>query len=326
MNQASTITMTATLTTEVNIPLCFDLLPVIQLKNRDGTPFVHPKNTRDKIPYFGVENAIICVKYKGQIRGIRQNEGQMNNVVSIDLQTGNKNVNIKLARSRVQLTGASSDKMGETAFKVLCGHLNMIQGHIDYVRLLSPETIENTVEFMLNNFDTLNYELISSVKNIDTRFALYLLQFKEMLTPEMFRNKVDKILNIVVADGQNVCKEQVDITDCIISNSVYNYNIGKEVSLIQLTKHLNKKGFNVSFHNWNSTHLKLAIPIFDDNSSLPSDESSKSGSSTSSSKIRAHRFCLHRSGSCKQTSPTSFEDAYNARMSFLNGISDYVME
>jgi len=322
MDQASTITMTASLTTDVNIQLAFELLPVVYLKNKDGSRFIHPKNTREKIPYFGLDGAIICVKYKGKIRGIRQNEGQMNNVVSIDLQTGNKNVNIKLARSRVQLTGANSDKMGENAFNVLCLHLNTIQKHINYIRSISMEVRDKTIQWVIDNLDVEDYNLsvteAANTLGIDSNLALFLLQFSETLTQEEFVEKVNYIYKSIFEEGVNVCNEDVDIIDCVISNSVYNYNIGREVSLIELTKHLDKKGFSVSFHNWNSTHLKLAIPIFDDDKSTPSESSGSSG------KIRAHRFCLHRSGSCKQTSPTSYIEAVNARKMFMEGMSDYV--
>lgn len=330
MDQASTITMTASLTTDVNIQLAFELLPVVYLKNKDGSRFIHPKNTREKIPYFGLDGAIICVKYKGKIRGIRQNEGQMNNVVSIDLQTGNKNVNIKLARSRVQLTGANSDRMGENAFKVLCLHLNMIQQHINYIRSVSPDVRDRTIQWVLDNYDVEDYNLavaqasIASTStsepdtSIDANLALFLLQFSETLSQEDFTTKINYLYKSIFEEGVNICSEDIDIMDCVISNSVYNYNIGREVSLIELTKHLDKKGFSVSFHNWNSTHLKLAIPIFDDDKSTPSESSGSSG------KIRAHRFCLHRSGSCKQTSPTTYIEAVNARKMFMEGMADYV--
>ena len=246
----------------------------------------------------------------------------MNNVVSIDLQTGNKNVNIKLARSRVQLTGANSDKMGENAFNVLCLHLNMIQNHINYVRSIPMEIRDKTIQWVIDNLDTEDYNVsVNEAVNdlgIDSNLALFLLQFSETLTQEEFVTKVNYIYKSIFEEGSNICNENIDIIDCVISNSVYNYNIGREVSLIELTKHLDKKGFSVSFHNWNSTHLKLAIPIFDDDKSTPSESSGSSG------KIRAHRFCLHRSGSCKQTSPTSYVEAVNARKMFMEGMSDYV--
>ena len=64
MDQASTITMTASLTTDVNIQLAFELLPVVYLKNKDGSRFIHPKNTREKIPYFGLDVLLFVLNIK----------------------------------------------------------------------------------------------------------------------------------------------------------------------------------------------------------------------------------------------------------------------
>jgi 2C-methyl-D-erythritol 2,4-cyclodiphosphate synthase len=116
MDLASTITMTATLTSSINIKSVFEILPIVHPRNPDGTKFMHPKNTREKIPYFGVENIIVCVKYINKIRGIRQNKKHMNNVISVDLQVYNKNINLKLAKNNLQLTGATSDVMGRNSF------------------------------------------------------------------------------------------------------------------------------------------------------------------------------------------------------------------
>lgn len=334
-SSVSTITMTASLKANVNIQLAFDLISVLYPKNSDGTRFIHPKNTRNKIPYFGVENAIVCVKYKGKIRGIRQNEGQMNNVVSIDLQTGNKNVNIKLAKNKVQLTGANSDEMGKRSFEILCEHLNQIQTNLNHIRHISEEVRQATIAWVIaqTNQETLppiNYESINNEPSIDVNFASFLWQFTDDfidLEPNtakhLYYEKFTRLVEICYKLEDNIADGELGIIDCNISNSVYNYSLNKEVSLIGLTKHLYKKGFSVSFHNWNSTQLKVSIPIITDEMSEVSNESIKTASTSSSGKIKAHRFTVHRKLSIKQTSPTNYEQASEARESFLNGIRDF---
>lgn len=339
MDEASTITMTSTLTSSINIKIIFELFSVIHPKNPDGSKFVHPKNTRNKIPYFGVENAIVCVKYKGKIRGIRQNEGQMNNVVSVDLQTGNKNINLKLAKTRVQLTGATSDNMGKNSFLVLCSHINMVQSHLNHIRELSDFVKQSTIEWVMKNtipteaslgkIPTFNYDFIveqATINNsIDGRFAVFLWQFADEFDNYIdFTRKIKAIIDICYSN-ENVILEtdEVSIVDCKISNSVYNYNIGREVSLIELTKHLHKRGFSVSFHNWNSTHLKVSIPIIEDNQSI-NTESTLETTTSSSNKIKAHRFSVHRGGgSIKQTSPSDSFQAAEARRVLLEAISEF---
>lgn len=334
-NSVSTITMTASLQANVNIQLAYELISVLYPKNADGTRFIHPKNTRNKIPYFGVENAIVCVKYKGKIRGIRQNEGQMNNVVSIDLQTGNKNVNIKLAKNKVQLTGANSDEMGKRSFEILCNHLNMIQVNLNHIRHLSEDVRQATIAWVIaqNNQEKItpiNYDLINSEPTIDKSFASFLWQFTDDFidletdaAKYLYYEKFTRIIEICYKIEENIVDGELGIIDCNISNSVYNYSLNKEVSLIALTKHLYKKGFSVSFHNWNSTQLKVSIPIINDEMSETSEESVRTASTSSSGKIKAHRFTVHRKLSIKQTSPTNYEQASEAREAFLAGIMDF---
>lgn len=349
MNNASTITMTSGLTSNVNIQLAFELLSVLYPKNSDGTNFIHPKNTRNKIPFFGIENAIVCVKYKGKIRGIRQNEGQMNNVVSIDLQTSNKNVNIKLAKSKVQLTGASSDTMGKRSFEILCEHINMIQNKLTHIRFLDEKIRQDTINWVIlqTNQETLksiDMKAIEEAENIDKIFAAFLWQFADDFVgleddKHYYYEKFKRLIEIIYDVTQNVCDDIVNITECNISNSVYNYRIGhdikvpfqgydyspgEEISLINLTKHLYKKGFSVSFHNWNSTHLKVSIPIIGDEMSENSDETFETVSTKNSGKIKAHRFTVHRKLSIKQTSPTNHHQAAEAREMFLSGLSDFI--
>jgi hypothetical protein len=157
MTEASTITMVCSLAGEIDIGAACEILPVYHPLNTDGTKFYHPLKTRNKIPYFGVKNAIVCVKYKGAIRGIRQNKGQMNNVISIDLQCCNKNINIKLARQKMQLTGASSEAMGNEAFQAMCDIINNISIELSYFSTLDEEIIKNTVAFLLENTQNLQY-------------------------------------------------------------------------------------------------------------------------------------------------------------------------
>jgi hypothetical protein len=352
--EASTITMITSLKGLVEIAAAFELLCLIYPKNPDGTRFIHPTKTRNKIPYFGVSNSIVCVKYKGSVRGIRQNEGQMNNVVSVDLQCCNKNINLKLAKTKIQLTGASSEEMGNEAFEILCAHLNMIQSHIEYKNSLSEEVKNKTLDFFRKG-NVFNLE--SLPEDVDIRLATFLSMYMEDFEDyNTFLEKIERIMLI-----ETVCTENIQPYVSRISNSVYNYTLNREISLIQMTQHLYKKGFNVSFHNWSSTYLNVSIPILKE---APSEEeglegseenysktpgssssgetiktvSTKSDTSFSSEaseksdalekldndKIKAHRFIIYRGGSIKQTSPTSFGEALEARNMILESIEDFV--
>jgi hypothetical protein len=340
MDKASTITMTASLSWSINIAIAFEILPILVPYNPDGTKFIHPENTRNKIPYFGVENAIVCVKYKGKIRGIRQNVGQMNNVVSVDLQVYNKNVNLKLARNKVQLTGATSEDMGRSSFEVLCSHINMIQSHIDHIRELSYDVKNYTMQWVLNKVNANNDNSITKIPHeeiqiqaennefLDLKFASFLYQFSNECDTFMeYYYKFNKIVEIC-SSKENVILEDtsVYISNCKISNSVYNYSLEleeKDISLLGLSKFLYQKGFSVDYHPLISTHLKIVIPL---EISTEKEEPFEDCSS-SSNKIKAHRFSIHRGGvSIKQTSPSNSKIASQAREKLLKAIYEYKQE
>jgi hypothetical protein len=331
--------MTTCLNTSVDIGLAYELFSVLYPRNGDGTRFMHPKNIRNKIPYFGVPNSIICVKYKGKIRGIRQNEGQMNNVISIDLQVCDKNINLKLAKTKIQLTGATSHEMGAHAFHVLCAHVNMIQANLDYIRSLSEDVCNDTItwvmDYVYNRFTetgTLPYVDISMIDGsvLDSRLASFVWQYTEDFdTFEAYQTKIQSVIDILNDHELNILEDNqvLEPININISNSVYNFTLGKDVSLIQLSSHLMKKGFRCEFHNWNA-NLKVSIPIESDEMD---DDDTASGtlhtnSTGNSAKVKAHRFSIHKNFSIKQTSPSCYEQAMEARDLFLYGLSDYVPE
>jgi hypothetical protein len=256
-----------------------------------------------------------------------------------------------LAKTKIQLTGASSEEMGNEAFEILCAHLNMIQSHIEYKNSLSEEVKNNTLKFFKEG-NVINLE--SLPKNIDVRLTTFLSMYMEDFEDyNLFLEKIQRIMDI-----ETVCTENIQPYVSRISNSVYNYTLNREISLIEMTQHLYKKGFNVSFHNWSSTYLNVSIPILKEapleedalegseeiSSKTPGSSSSgetiKTVSTTSFSseeseksealekldndKIKAHRFIIYRGGSIKQTSPTSFTEALEARNMILESIEDFV--
>jgi hypothetical protein len=346
---ASTITMITTIKGVVDITAAFELLCILYPKNSNGTRFIHPKKTRDKIPFFGIPNIIVCAKYKGKVRGIRENAGQMNNVVSVDLQCCGKNINLKLAKTKIQLTGASSEQMGVTAFEILCAHLNMVQGHLKNKNSLSEEVKKTTVDWITSN-PKLTMEKLQNTPSFVNKELVEFLSgyFLEFDTYEDFCNKVHRVMAI-----DNLCSDDIQPDVSRISNSVYNYTLAKPISLLKMTNHLHMKGFNVSFHNWNSTYLNVSIPIFkSDASSTPSSIPSQSTTETEEleeeeideadgadalsvggeaatledtkpEKIKVHRFIIYRGGSIKQTSPTKYEEALDVRNTLLEAISDF---
>ena len=351
--QASTITMVSRISTVVNIELAYHFLSVMHPRNTDGSRFIHPKSTRDKIPFFGVNGAIVCLKYKGKIRGIRQNESQMNNVVSVDLQIHNKNVNIKLAKTNLQLTGASSEQMGNDAFSYICGHINMVQTHLNYAKSLNKETLEGTFNWLCETLSPSglktppgtpknavlkpDIELLNKAPSlIDKNFALFLWQYiDDFDNIEDFISKITSVMNVIRTPEQKLVTEEVRVLESRISNSVFNYAIKRRASLIALSKFLLNKGFSVGFHTWNSAQLKVTIPIIDEEEDMDEEGSNELDTSTVSystygnntkKKIRAHRFSVSGNDnmSVKMTSPSSYVDALEAQTLFLDSVYEFL--
>jgi len=330
---ASTITMITSLRGIVDITAAFRSLLIFYPKNPDGTRFIHPIKTRNKIPFFGEKNTIVCLKYKGEVRGIRQNSEQMNNVVSIDLQCCGKNINLKLAQTNMQLTGASSEKMGNEAFQILCDHLNRIESYIQYKNSI-PESVRlSTLEWIIRNPTLTHPDLSSIPSNVDRGLSQFLYSYlSEFDSFEKYANHIMRIMAI-----EKVCTGTIEIDNSRIINSVYNYSLKKEISLIKMTMHLREKGFNANYHNWNESYVKLSIPIDDEMKSRTpesakslitelSDETAEDGDEKKSKKekkIKAHRFIIYRGGSIKQTSPTKYEEAKEIRLILLDAISDF---
>lgn len=329
MQKASTITMTCDINTNVNIELVFNLISILHPRNPDESRFIHPKNIRSKIPFFGIENAIVSAKYKGTSKGIRSGQNHMmNNVVSLDLNCMGKNINLKLARAKIQLTGATSYEMGEYAFNVLCAHINMIQKNLTYISELDASIKKRTEEWVVetvNNYDTqetskrlpyIDIDKINTASDsnlIDATYGTFIWQYTDDF--DDFAGFADKV-KYISEINTSIAECEVSASNINISNSVYNFKIGEEISLIQLTKHLIKKGFSVEFHNWNASHLKVSIPVIENGKNVVSN----------TNKLKAHRFSVHRNASIKQTSPTLYEVALEARQMFIDAVSDYKPE
>ena len=325
--KASTMTMTCELSASVNIELVFNLVSILHPRNPDETRFIHPKNVRSKIPFFGIENAIVSAKYKGVSKGIRSGQNHMmNNVVSLDLSCMNKNINLKLAKTKIQLTGATSAEMGEHAFNVICQHINMIQSNLNYIRNIDEELRKVTEEWVLDEVKAkqtgntrlpyIDMDAIESCNYIDQKYATFLWQYTDDFDDyESYVNKITFITEAIKDSSQNVYtgEENIYSKDISISNSVYNFSLGEDISLIQLTKHLIKKGFNVEFHNWNASHMKVTIPVIENGINVVSN----------TNKLKAHRFSVHRNGSIKFTSPTFYDKAMSIKKVFLDAIVDY---
>jgi len=148
--KASNMVMVTPLLGNVDIAAVYHVLSLSCPRSVTGETIQIVSGAREKVPYYGAPNTIVAIRYNGKSRGIRTGEGQLSNVVSIDLQCYDKNIHLKLSNGKIQLTGALSEEMGSGASQILCLHLNMAQDHIVHIRELSPEIRDLTRNWVLN--------------------------------------------------------------------------------------------------------------------------------------------------------------------------------
>ena len=147
--KASNMVMVTPLLGTVDIAAVYHVLPLSCPRSVTGETIQIVSGAREKVPYYGAPNTIVAIRHNGKSRGIRTGEGQLSNVVSIDLQCYHKNIHLKLSNGKIQLTGALSEEMGSGASGILCLHLNMAQDHIQHINQLSPEIKDLTRNWVL---------------------------------------------------------------------------------------------------------------------------------------------------------------------------------
>jgi hypothetical protein len=155
-----------------------------------------------------------------------------------------------------------------------------------------------------------------------------------------FLNRIKSLLTFLPKEEtSNICyTDEPKFTDIHIVNSVFNYKIGIEISLIKICNELFKRDYKVGFHNWNSRgSLIVNIPlntIEEIDSETLSDveiepiseiEDIITNFLKDDKKInQGHMFQIYKKGSVRQTSPTLPNIAYRVKNMLVNDILDIV--
>jgi len=308
---ASNIVMVAGLDCEIgNLRQLFECLPIIKLNYKVGTKLIGME--RETVPFFGVNDVIIGLKYKCDNRGIERVKGNLPNMIGVDLQCFNKNINLKISNSTIQLTGAKSEEMANDACELLINHFRMNHIHFNLVLSLNPSEkvfIKNWIGSQcVNNDQTIkpvetSLELLqqSDLSNAFKEVITYLLTFSvEYSTYDEYKFKIERLFGF---NSQMFIKIP-SIASTRVCLGIYIYSIGKTVSLENTSKLLQNVGdeetgnarYAVNYHNWSARKkIKLVIPVKSPQPGL--------------SKVQAHRISISSKGTVRQNSPTGFEEA-----------------
>jgi hypothetical protein len=298
MAKLTNVVMVANIEGRLNIEAIGICLPILD--------FGFDRKKKMKIPYFGVDGAIVSIGHSGVHRGIRK-EGQLPNIVSVDLQLGpsslagmegveGKNVHIKISSQCLHVTGVRNELMGHIAFATIIAHIKMANDHQSHIRSLSVEDREATIH---------------GAGAGDERFRLY----ASMFAHEYLRGEpgdVDRYADFLrkLASSPPLIDGPCRIRNARVCNSIYTYKVAPSLSLIETSRMLHEKGLGVMYCNWKSDKFMRAIlPVY-----VPGTHEYAGPHLNRKGKeqVDAHRFQIYKTGTIRQYSPTSYAAAIEA--------------
>ena len=301
-------------------------------------------NKKIKIPFLGINNIIISIRFDLKSRGLRIGGKQLRNTVAIDLQIDNKNIHIKITKYKMHITGCLNEEMGIKAFNLAIDHIKMCNDNMLHIKNLDFNIKNQTIEWIYRNFkneddslkmyDTLSFDNLPS--NIDYTFCKYISMFTyDCKIYINFIKKINILMDIIDnSNSLNICYNTLPIfLKYYICNSIYTYSLNYKISLIKLAIFLKQNNYEISYHNWHkSKSLDLFIPILstdfsslstseesysdcDDNDNIEDDsdceEDGESCTYDNKKKRIGHRFKISQNGSVRQNSPSYKKEAYD---------------
>lgn len=319
----STVTMVSRFDKSINISEIATYIPVVHLFNKKtGDRLKLDSGTRTSIKYYGYEGIIISVCYKQIRRGMRT--GAMNNMASLDIQYGGKNIHVKLSSNTITSVGTSGFEFGVEVFNLMISHINNFYSNLRYIKSLEKEKIRKNIEWVFLN-SCINNNLISykdmlkKIKNLDENVDMRIINSLIVYLDDFEKNETDKfkekILNFV--NKTTVLEEDINCVHSSIFNSVYHINIfenikNKRIPLHMLAPYLANHDLSVEFHNWTSEGVNVCFDI----------EEKKIGSHHKLKEYK-HRFTIHERGTIRQCSPTLKEESYRYYLGVIKLIKKF---
>lgn len=325
----TTMTLIFTLDGVINLPFAFEVLPITPVH------FDVPKRQRKKIdlPHLAVPGAILSMRYSGRTRGVvrSQKPTYFKNSITIDLCSEQKNISIKLTKSKIHMCGASSEIQGREGAQLLLDHLLRLQDEMDYISNSPGEIlavlcwIENLVKgeettrivqrlervtqydekkrkyvrvnVLVSDGERTDYKINTPLNlNYDDcpnpRIAKFILAgIDEYKYYSELENKIEFIRNEV-----NIIDRPLQICDVIKVMVNFNYKLGFFVDRYSLGNNMpTEDGFFVSYDNCVDYSVKIKLPYAPDK--LEEKTVRKKN------KVKCHCFLVYKSGVVTQTGP-----------------------
>lgn len=275
--------------------------------------------SRLSIDYFGPEGSIVFIGYKTIRRGMRT--GAMNNMVSVDLQLGGKNIHIKLSSTSITSVGTNTIESGKKVVNKIIEHISNLQKILDYSNSLTFEEKQKNILWLINETKQFKKEtrvkyLIDNLKipdEMNKKYILFLIKYFDD-----YNNIEDFNLHILGTQKELIlCEEKVSCSKYDIFNSVFHMkpinNKNFKMPLHKLAPFLAELGVSVSWHNSLSEGCNVCFDIEEEKEGINHEN-----------KFYKHRFTIYITSKIKQTSPTMKDEAYKYYVGLTNLIKMFL--
>lgn len=329
--KVTTMTVVMPMDGEVDLDRIFPLLEITRI----DLPVTKRQTQKFKIPCCKIPGAILSARYKGITRGIvkSQSKRYFLNAITIDVSTLEKNVNIKLSKSKMQMCGATSLELAKQAAQYIIDHITRIQNMLEYIDN-NPEIAKLTIDWIkektrgppkliiLSDDNQLSQSIINHTitvpetidPNVDKRIVEFILRFaNEMTYHEDFCYQIDWICQL--KSVVNKIPQILEFQKVMVN---YNYDLGFNIDRKELVKRINGlNGFTARYENTVDHSVTIELPY-----KIPEGMriTKRKG------KIPCHTFLVYRSGLVTQSGPNEdlMKPAYEYFNATINEIKEYV--
>lgn len=325
-HKVTTMTLVIPLTGNINLDAAFALLPITPVEVE------MPKSASQKLklPHYHIPGAILSMRYNGSSRGAAQpNKKSFKNMITIDISVKNKNLNLKLSKSNIQMCGAKSEEQAREGVEYILTHLKQLQ---EKFNIMNEDNIKFQATFAwlrmatkgsftpheIKEDDSVrivsDHKLIKPARPypayVNSEVAdLFLNQIHEFHYYNDFCQEIEMLRNIPYVVTNPIAIDQVHK---VMVN--YKYNLGFEVDRFQLTTLINgREGFYSQYDNVLEHNVTIHIPY-----KLPDGQKSL----RKKDKVPCHTFIVYKSGIVTQSGPGEelMEGVYYKFMNIINDI------
>lgn len=300
-----------------NIHEMIYLLPITRIKIKKPTRPVK----KIKLPWPGRPGIIMTAKLGDINRGIYRSitKGKWDNSIMIDISNSFKNINAKLSKSNIHMTGAKNIEMGEETAHLLIDEINKISNHLDIIRdnietayIVSQQILDEGSEHIVYSNSKEIY-IKFNVFNIDVHldddeiFSTIRGFFTSQLTDVRTYEEASRKLRWIMNRGE-IISEPLTFLSIKREMVRYNFSLGFKVDQNALDEHFSEQGseFMVDYLPDIRSYVKIELECI----SIRGEKD-----------IKKHTFSIQPSGQTNYSCPIYDEMRY-VYYRFINIIND----